>query len=78
MTDRIDHFLATRGLAPRPATIAEPVPPAKPEAFICEEDVRQAVKNGQRLLIGERTIVTPAARDAGEAAGVFLHEGWRS
>jgi len=49
-----------------------------PEAFVCEEDVRQAVKSGRKLLIGERTIVTPAARDAGEAANVFVHEGWRS
>jgi len=35
-----------------------------------------AIKEGRKLLIGERTIVTPAARDAGEAARVFLHQGW--
>ena len=29
-----------------------------------------------KLVIGERTIVTPAARDAGEAAKVFLYAGW--
>jgi hypothetical protein len=29
-------------------------------------------------LIGERTIVTPAARDTGEAAKVFIHAGWPS
>jgi hypothetical protein len=34
------------------------------------------VKTGRKILIGDRTIVTPAARDAGEAAKVFLHVGW--
>ena len=34
-----------------------------------------AVKEGRKLLIGERTIVTPAARDAGEAAKVFIARG---
>ena len=37
-----------------------------------------AVKMGRKLLIGERTIVTPAARDAGEAANVFVHAGLAS
>jgi hypothetical protein len=36
------------------------------------------VKAGQRILVGERTIITPAARDAGEEAGVFEWEGFRS
>ena len=84
LTSRIDRFLATRGLAP-PAevqigekqTTTDARKPAQPEAFVCEDDVRAAVKMGRKLLIGERTIVTPAARDAGEAAKVFVHEGWR-
>ncbi len=84
LTSRIDRFLATRGLAPAKADRVEssgPSEPAQsrtPETFVCEDDVRQAVKNGRKLLISERTIITPAARDAGEAAKVFLHEGWRS
>ena len=84
LTNRIDRFLATRGLAPRQADRVEPAEPVEsqalrsPEKFVCEDDVRQAVKNGRKLLISEKTIITPAARDAGEAAGVFLHEGWRS
>jgi acetaldehyde dehydrogenase (acetylating) len=84
LTDRIDRFLATRGLAPaadvqnreKPA-VNQPATPAEPEKFVCEDDVRLAVKTGRKLLIGERTIVTPAARDAGEAAKVFIFEGWR-
>src|SRR5688500_15826542 len=74
LTNRIDRFLATRGLAP-PAQpqisdktgLNDGSKPAQPEEFVCEDDVRAAVKMGRKLLIGERTIVTPAARDAGEA-----------
>jgi hypothetical protein len=51
---------------------------AVPETFVCEADVQDAVKTGRKLLIGERTIVTPAARDAGEAAKIFLQVGWLS
>ena len=84
LTNRIDRFLATRGLAPpaqaqiseKVATI-DGVKPAQPEAFVCEDDVRAAIKMGRKLVIGDRTIVTPAARDAGEAAKVFVHESWR-
>ncbi len=81
LTSRIDKFLATRGLAPAPeAPLAPKAPqaPAVAEKFVCEEDVRLAIKEGRKILIGERTIVTPSARDAGEAAKVFLHTGWPS
>lgn len=88
LTARIDRFLASRGLAPAPPLAPQapyaPYAPAvelrgaEPEKFVCEDDVRLAVKEGRKLLIGERTIVTPAARDAGEAAKVFLHAGWPS
>ena len=53
-------------------------PASEPEKFVCEDDVRRAVKEGRKLLIGDRTIVTPAARDAGEAARVFVQHGWPS
>ena len=52
--------------------------PAVAEKYVCEDDVRLAIKQGRTLLIGERTIVTPAARDAGEAAKVFVQVGWPS
>ncbi len=55
-----------------------PQAPAVAEKFVCEDDVRLAIKQGRTLLIGERTIVTPAARDAGEAAKVFVQVGWPS
>ena len=67
------------GKPSEPAARVAPSEPAKPvdaEKFVCEDDVRKAVKEGRTLLIGERTIVTPAARDAGEAAKVFVYAGW--
>jgi acetaldehyde dehydrogenase (acetylating) len=74
LTRRIDQFLATRGLAP--TAPGAPAAPVAPEKFVCEEDVRLAVRDGRKLLIGDRTIVTPAARDAGDAAKVFIYAGW--
>jgi hypothetical protein len=44
---------------------------------VCEDDVRAAKKEGRTILVNERTIITPAARDAGEAARIFVWEGWR-
>lgn len=94
LTRRIDAFLSSRGLGPSPPTDPPAstskdlegathkreagTPPAKPAAFVCEEDVRLAVKDGRTILVGERTIITPAARDAGEASRTFVWEGWRS
>jgi hypothetical protein len=46
--------------------------------FVCEEDVRLAQRDGRTILVNDRTIITPAARDAAEAARVFTWEGWRS
>jgi acetaldehyde dehydrogenase (acetylating) len=52
--------------------------PREPVAFVCEEDVRVAAREGRRILIGERTIVTPAARDAGDALRLFEHANWHA
>jgi acetaldehyde dehydrogenase (acetylating) len=88
LTRRIDAFLASRGIAgaapPSPShQVASSAPPATstgppPVAFVCEEDVRIAVKAGTKILVGEKTIITPAARDAGEAAGIFVWPSYRS
>jgi acetaldehyde dehydrogenase (acetylating) len=45
--------------------------------FVCEEDVRQAIKLGRTITISERTIVTPAARDAAAAGKVLVYATWR-
>jgi acetaldehyde dehydrogenase (acetylating) len=53
-------------------------PPATelPTAFVCEDDVRLAIRAGRKLVIGEKTIVTPSARDLGESQRVFVQAGW--
>lgn len=83
---RVDEFLAHRGFKgavapsnPKSATEADrPHQPAEHVAdFVCEEDVRQAVRHARKITIGERTIVTPAARDLGEQHKVFVQAGWK-
>jgi hypothetical protein len=39
--------------------------------------VRAAVRSKRKILVGDRTIITPAARDLGEAERVFEQAGWR-
>jgi acetaldehyde dehydrogenase (acetylating) len=39
--------------------------------FVCEDDVRRAIQSGEKIYVGARTIITPAARDMGEDAEVF-------
>ena len=83
LTQRIDQFLGREAsTAPphdsgRPASAAAP-PAASPAAaeFVCEEDVRMAARARQKILIDERTIITPAARDAGEALRIFEQISW--
>ena len=73
---RVDQFLASRGYLVRPEPEkARPATEAAKEAiadFICEEDVREAIRGGRKLRVGERTILTPSARDLGDAHRVFL------
>jgi len=55
-----------------------PPPPVEVESagaavdFVCEDDVRQAVRAGRRIRLAARAIVTPAARELGDTHGVFL------
>ncbi len=53
-----------------------PAPQEKPTDFVCEDDVRQAVRQGRKIVIGERTIVTPAARDLGDQHRIFVQASW--
>ena len=52
-------------------------PSQAPLDFVCEEDVRLAIQAGRKLVVSERAIVTPAARDLGEQHRVFAVEPWR-
>jgi hypothetical protein len=51
------------------------LPPDAPAEFVCEDDVRQAMRANRRISVTERTIITPAARDLGESHGVFATPG---
>src|SRR5260221_10770489 len=48
----------------------------KPADFVCEDDVRQALKQNRKIVIGERSIVTPAPRDLGEQHRLFVQASW--
>lgn len=55
-----------------------PAPPPKqilkPDVtkFVCEEDVRTAIKNNQKLYVNSKTIITPSGRDLGIDKGVLV------
>jgi acetaldehyde dehydrogenase (acetylating) len=92
LNQRIDQFLGSRGYRPTDAG-TPPAPPsaapggathagqpsaAAPLDFVCEEDVRLAIRDGRTLVVSERAIITPSARELGEAHGVFRAPSSRS
>jgi acetaldehyde dehydrogenase (acetylating) len=55
--------------------IAPPSPEKPPPAvapFVGESEVRLAISRGEKILIGPRSIVTPSARDLGNAHDIFV------
>jgi hypothetical protein len=40
--------------------------------FVSEDDVRRAIQKGEKIYINAKTIITPAARDIGEPAEIFV------
>jgi acetaldehyde dehydrogenase (acetylating) len=78
---KVDDFLGSRGYrgdGKPPAPASKPTPPPQaPLDFVCEEDVRTAIKAGQKIVVSERAIVTPAARDLGDQHRVFSVAPWR-
>lgn len=70
---------------PEPQTMPESKPQAsapasnagsnghRPQAveFVCEEDVKRAVAKGEKIYINAKTIITPSARDLGNAQEIF-------
>ncbi|MCC7417190.1 MAG: aldehyde dehydrogenase family protein [Acidobacteria bacterium] len=65
--------------APAAAPAAPPpsVPGEAPLDFVCEEDVRLALKTGRTLVVSERAIITPAARDLAEPHHLLSVVPWR-
>ena len=78
---KIDDFLGTRGFRGEAGVSGSAARPdehgSAPLDFVCEEDVRLAIQAGRTLVLTERAIVTPAARDLGEAHRVFTVAPWR-
>jgi acetaldehyde dehydrogenase (acetylating) len=82
LVDRIDRFLAGRGFKaagtapssvdPSPTAAAVRAAAAEPLDFVCEDDVRVALQAGRKLVVSERAIVTPSARDLAEAHHVLV------
>jgi acetaldehyde dehydrogenase (acetylating) len=80
---RIDQFLESRGYRPAAAERTGTSSVASVEGqdsgpleFVCEDDVRSALRSGRKLIIGDKTIVTPAARELGEEKKVFVQGSW--
>jgi acetaldehyde dehydrogenase (acetylating) len=77
LATRVSAFLEQRGFGSKgaPASPAAPAPAVAeahaPLDFVCEEDVRLAIKGGRKLLVTERAIITPAARELAEAHRVL-------
>lgn len=69
---RVDALLASRE-GPATSPPADGAPTAV--EFVCEDDVRAALRESRPIVVDERTIVTPAARDLAERHGVFAARG---
>ncbi len=72
----VDRFLESkRPIQPAPSiscplpqaaeqpVAAEPAPEVKIVDFVCENDVKEAVRQSRKIFIGPKTIVTPSARE---------------
>jgi hypothetical protein len=77
----VERFLAKRGAsAPTPVAPTQALTPASPAPepaiavvdFVCEDDVRRAVKDSKKIFIGPKTIVTPSARDLANQHDVLV------
>lgn len=55
-----------------PRRADSPSASARPVDFVSEDDVRRAIKKGEKIHVGPRTIITPSARDLGEPREVFV------
>jgi acetaldehyde dehydrogenase (acetylating) len=74
------HLINIKRLArPRPADASRaiatelPRPPAAAAVdFVCEDDVRRARREGRRIQLGARALVTPAARDEAQGTDILV------
>jgi ethanolamine utilization cobalamin adenosyltransferase len=51
----------------------QPAPPTPKAAdFVCEDDVRTAIREKRKIYIGPKTIVTPSARDLAGPSDILV------
>ena len=80
---RVNAFLGQRGFSPSSSSPSTSPAPAAPSAtpapldFVCEDDVRSAIQAGRKIVVSEKAIVTPAARELAEAHRVLTIAPWR-
>jgi acetaldehyde dehydrogenase (acetylating) len=82
----IERFLASRAQAAPvarepervqvqvPAQTAQYKPTPRPVEFVSEAEVRAAAKRREKIVIGPKTIITPAARDLAAQLDIFVIE----
>jgi hypothetical protein len=75
LREQVSAFLDT-GTGPAALPVGPAPVSSPPVDFVCEDDVRQAILRKARIVIGDRTIVTPSARELGEAHGVLVMAAW--
>lgn len=75
VADVVDKFLESKGIintcepcasakpSPMPVNASMPSPAITLVDFVCEADVRQAVRESRKIYISPKTIVTPSARE---------------
>jgi len=51
---------------------APPLPPPVVTDFVCESDVRSAIQKSQKIHVGPKTIITPAARELAGGTDVLV------
>jgi acetaldehyde dehydrogenase (acetylating) len=80
VTRAIERFLTRKAPQPASATAQSPPPSSAPEPvrikarpveFVSEAEIRSALKRKEKIVVGPRTIITPAARDLAAQFDVF-------
>ncbi|MGA2195818.1 MAG: hypothetical protein ABSH40_11155 [Bryobacteraceae bacterium] len=51
---------------------APSAPPPQPPKVVCEDDVRDAIREKRKIYIGPKTIVTPSARDLAGTSDILV------
>ena len=58
---------------PAPSPVEPPPPaPVEPADFVCEADVRAAIRENRKIAIGPKTIVTPSARELAAPSDILV------